>query len=151
MGYKFIHIRCLERDSNLQPRKCLLEFDARSRPLSHHGRSSTIWFLAIQFLATFKLRGLKCSTIKQISVGLFFYFFYVVPSSEETSFWPPSMVYISVIITHITHYKSCWTFCVGRYPCTALRLSQLLIAIVKGIYHKPPKGPGALHSYEYAT
>ena len=39
-------------------------------------------------------------------------FFYVVSSSEETSFWPPSMVYISAIITH---YKSCWTFCVGSY------------------------------------
>ena len=45
-------------------------------------------------------------------------FFYVVPSSEETSFWPPSMVYISVIITHITHYKSCWTFRVFSYSCT---------------------------------
>ena len=31
-------------------------------------------------------------------------FFYVVPSSKETSFWPTSMVYISVIITHITNH-----------------------------------------------
>ena len=30
-------------------------------------------------------------------------------------FWPPSMINISVIITHILHYKSCWTFCVGSY------------------------------------
>ena len=30
-------------------------------------------------------------------------FFYVVPSSEKTSFGPPSVVYISVILTHILH------------------------------------------------
>ena len=27
----------------------------------------------------------------------------LVPSSEETSFWPPSMFYISVIILHMLH------------------------------------------------
>ena len=37
------------------------------------------------------------------------------PLVRRHLFWPPSMVYISVIITHITHYKSCWTFCVGSY------------------------------------
>ena len=36
-------------------------------------------------------------------------FFNVVFSSEETSFWPPSGVYISVNLTHITHYNLCWT------------------------------------------
>ena len=36
------------------------------------------------------------------------------------------MVYISAIITHITHYKSCWTFCVGSYSCNALWTLLLL-------------------------
>ena len=30
------------------------------------------------------------------------------------------MVYILVIITHIIHNKSSWTFCVGSYLCTTL-------------------------------
>ena len=30
---------------------------------------------------------------------------FFVSSCEETSFWPPSRVYISVIITHITNYN----------------------------------------------
>ena len=33
----------------------------------------------------------------------FLFFINVVPSTEETSFWPLSMVYISVIILHILH------------------------------------------------
>ena len=38
--------------------------------------------------------------------SLSYFFFYVVPYCEETSFWPPSMVYISVIsyILHITNH-----------------------------------------------
>ena len=35
--------------------------------------------------------------VKIVLIGINQEFFYVVPSSEETSFWPPSMVYISVI------------------------------------------------------
>ena len=55
------------------------------------------------------------------------FFSILVPSSEETSFWPPSMVYISVIITHITYYKSCWTFCVGSYTCFVDMVGSCLV------------------------
>ena len=34
----WVYLFYLERDLNLQPRERLLEFDARFRPLSHHGR-----------------------------------------------------------------------------------------------------------------
>ena len=55
------------------------------------------------------------------------------------------MVYISAIITHITHYKSSWTFCVGMY----MYFSQsLLTANIKGMYHKP-EGPAFCYVSSY--
>ena len=45
------------------------------------------------------------------------FFYNVVPSCEETSFWPPSMVYISVIIIHITQYiHHIWIFILKNCP-----------------------------------
>ena len=44
----------------------------------------------------------KSLTIKLNLMNLYIYFFFnLVPSSEETSFWPPSMVYISINIAYI--------------------------------------------------
>ena len=56
------------------------------------------------------------------------FFINLVPSSEETSFLTTFYgLYFSHHYTHITHYKSCWTFCVGSYSCTALWTLPLLI------------------------
>ena len=47
------------------------------------------------------------------------------PLVRRHLFWPSFLttfyvLYFSHHYTHITHYKSCWTFCVGSYSCTAL-------------------------------
>ena len=56
-----------------------------------------------------------------------YFFFNLVPSSEEPSFLTTFFgLYFSHRYTHITHYKSCWTFCVGSYSCTALWTLLLL-------------------------
>ena len=50
-----------------------------------------------------------------------------VPTSEETSFLTTFYgLYFSHLYTHITHYKSWWTVCVGSHPCTALWTLLLL-------------------------
>ena len=54
----------------------------------------------------------------------------MVPSSEETSFWPPSMVYISVIITYITNYSS------SCYLSPQLQLGLLQRGRIKAIKHQ---------------
>ena len=53
----------------------------------------------------------------------FFFFFKCGPLLVRRHLFWPSKVYILVIITHITHYKSCWTFCVGSFTCTSSLLN----------------------------
>ena len=50
-------------------------------------------------------------------------FFMWSPLVRGHLFWP-SKVYMSVIITHITHYKSCWTF--NCYNRLYLQVTSLL-------------------------
>ena len=45
------------------------------------------------------------------------FFLIVVPSSAETSFWLPSMIYISINITHITYLQFMLDLYVGSYSC----------------------------------
>ena len=56
------------------------------------------------------------------SKKVFFTHINLVPSSEEKSFMTTFYdLYFSHHHTHITHYKSCWTFCVG-YSCTDIHI-----------------------------
>ena len=60
-----------------------------------------------------------------------FNFFYVVPSSEETSFWPLSMVYISVIIyTYYTLQIMLDLLCGQLYMYCTLDTSSLGIWVL---------------------
>ena len=84
----------------------------------------------LSFIIT--LKYFKCDTSTFIYTNKFnqqqsLLFFNLVPSSEETSFLTTFYgLYFSHHYTHITHYKSCWTFCVGSYSCTALQTFLLL-------------------------
>ena len=56
----------------------------------------------------------RFSTVESVSTICSF------PLKQEIKERVPLLIYISVIFnTHITHYKSCWTFCAGSYSCTA--------------------------------
>ena len=91
--------------------------------------SKNVYFFRIRVTSTLYLQMLQIRHIfddlfswAYTIVNLFSYFIAfskifsnILTLLRRTSFWPPSMVYISVIITHITHYKTCWTFCVGSY------------------------------------
>ena len=53
-----------------------------------------------------EMKYIKSLKIDRYQISVFFnplIFIFLVPSSEEKSFWPPSKVYISVIITHILY------------------------------------------------
>ena len=66
-------------------------------------KSSYVWWALHSWLnKTGKISFKNCAGLFKCLVCKYF-FVNLVPFSEETSFWPPSMVYISVIITHITH------------------------------------------------
>ena len=82
-----------------------------------------LYFVQIFFLLTRPSDSLYSNTVPCHALCIHFILtkmwrnsFFLVPSSEETSFLTTFYdLYFSHHYTHITHYKSCWTFCVGRY------------------------------------
>ena len=79
---------------------------------------------------------IRVSLIKPKELFLFFYFFYLVSFSEETSFLTTFYgLYFNHHYTHIIHYKSCWTFCVGSYTLLSKFLIKLLHYLPKIILH----------------
>ena len=112
----------------LSPLKCNLPFFTGSRAGAPWLRPT---ILASDFMPSILLLKAYAACCWTNATCLKGQFFYVVPSIEETSFQPPYMVFISVII-HITHNKlqTLNELCV-QLPCTALCTCSLICGMQK--------------------
>ena len=92
-----------------------------------------------KFVSSSQLGDLKKSFWWKKKSFLFIYLFFLLLWSLLVRRYLSDHLLWSIFqssVTHITHYKSCWTLCVGSYPCTAITI-LLLTANIKACIINP--------------